>query len=41
MTPGRLDVNYRIISDRTKKDATVSTFKKYVVEDGKAGAQDA
>ena len=41
VTPGRLDVNYRIISDRTKKDATVSTFKKYVVEDGKAGAQDA
>ena len=33
--------SYRTISDRLKKDATVSNFKRYVVEDGKAGAQDA
>ena len=41
VTPARIDVAYRAISDKTKNDATVSTFKRYVVEDGKAGAQDA
>jgi alkaline phosphatase D len=41
VTPAKIDVAYRTISDRTQKDATVSTFKRYVVEDGKAGAQDA
>ena len=41
VTPKRMDVQYRIISDRRDKNATVSTFKRYVVEDGKAGAQDA
>lgn len=41
VTPGKIDVSYRVISDRTKRDATVSTFKTYVVEDGKVGAQTA
>ena len=41
VTSARLAVDYRAISDRTKKDATVSTLKSYVVEDGRAGAQDA
>jgi alkaline phosphatase D len=41
VTPKRMDVNYRAISNREDRNATVSTFKHYVVEDGKAGAQDA
>ncbi|HET9160881.1 MAG TPA: alkaline phosphatase D family protein [Caulobacteraceae bacterium] len=40
VTPRKVDVNLRAISDRTKRDATVSTYKHYVVEDGRAGAQD-
>jgi alkaline phosphatase D len=41
VTPARIDVAYRVISDRTRRDATVSTLKKYVVADGRAGAQEA
>jgi alkaline phosphatase D len=41
VTPQKIDVALRAISDRTKRDATVSTLKRYVVEDGRAGAQEA
>jgi alkaline phosphatase D len=41
VTPKRMDVSYRAISNREDRNATVSTYKRYVVEDGKAGAQDA
>jgi alkaline phosphatase D len=41
VTPQKIDVNLRAISDKTKRDATVSTLKHYVVEDGRAGAQEA
>jgi alkaline phosphatase D len=41
VTAKRMDVQYRVISDRRDKNATVSTFKRYAVEDGKSGAQEA
>lgn len=39
--PDRLEMSYRAISDRVDPNATVSTIKRYVVEDGKAGAVEA
>lgn len=41
LTPGRMDTRLQGISDRRDRDATVSTLKRFVVEDGKAGAVEA
>jgi len=41
ITQARVDVRYQAISDRKLRDATVSTHRKYVVEDGKPGVQTA
>ncbi|RYG17540.1 MAG: alkaline phosphatase, partial [Caulobacteraceae bacterium] len=41
ITPARIDVRYRAISDRRVRDATVATHQSYVVEDNKPGVQTA
>jgi len=37
VAPGRMTVRFQAISDVTKPDATVSTLRTFVVEDGRAG----
>jgi len=41
LTPERMETRFRAISDRRDPQATVSTLKRFVVEDGRPGAQDA
>ncbi|MCC5043499.1 MULTISPECIES: alkaline phosphatase D family protein [Xanthomonas] len=41
LTPGRMETRLQGISDRRDRQATVSTLKRFVVEDGKAGAVEA
>ncbi|UUE99862.1 alkaline phosphatase D family protein [Xanthomonas hortorum pv. pelargonii] len=41
LTPGRMETRLQGISDRRDRQATVSTLKRFVVEDGKTGAVEA
>lgn len=41
LMPGRMETRLQGISDRRDRQATVSTLKRFVVEDGKAGAVEA
>ncbi|OAX87196.1 alkaline phosphatase [Xanthomonas nasturtii] len=41
LTPGRMETRLQGISDRRDRQATVSTLKRFVVEDGKPGAVEA
>jgi alkaline phosphatase D len=41
VTPARMTTNFRAISDRADPDATVSTLKSFVVENGRPGAVEA
>ncbi len=37
-TPDRLETRMQAISDRTRVDASLSTLRTFVVEDGRPGA---
>lgn len=41
LTPGRMETRLQGISDRRDRNATVSTTKRFVVEDGRPGAVEA
>jgi alkaline phosphatase D len=41
VTAKEMTTRFRAVSDVTRPDATISTLKTYVVEDGKPGAQEA
>ncbi|MEI7931487.1 MAG: alkaline phosphatase D family protein [Alphaproteobacteria bacterium] len=38
LTPARMDTAFRVVSNRLDPNATVSTFKRFGVENGRAGA---
>ena len=38
LSPKRMDIEYRAVSDVTNPDATVATLKAFTIEDGRAGA---